>query len=162
MQLTRWAHVHCHVPLWCQPATLCSLELSLLHLHTRGPDGADARGLQWPCVDEVTLLPSPSGWDQEGPDTAKPLSQGLERRDRTCFDAVGGWNLKVLERWGKARHGGSPGTVQSEIRESRSRARRRKESRTEKQEEELGAGERSGAVSSHRPRAQLYFLQLSG
>lgn len=33
--------------------------------------------------------------------------------------------------------------VKSEIRESRSRAGRKKESRTEKQEEELGAGERA-------------------
>lgn len=89
MQLTRWAHTHHRVPLWCQPATPCSLELSLPRLPASGPDGADARGLQWPWVDEVTLLPSPSAWDQEGPDTAEPLSQELELRDRTCFDAVG-------------------------------------------------------------------------
>lgn len=61
------------VHMWGQLAGLTlhvgpAVELFLLSspLHTLHLDGAHGGGLPWPCVDEVALQPSSSGWDQEG------------------------------------------------------------------------------------------------
>lgn len=48
-------------------------------------------------------------------DKTQPLCQGLEPRDRICFDIAGHWNQKVLERWGKTWHSGSPRSLCKQI-----------------------------------------------
>ena len=114
-------------------------------LHTICPDGADGGGLPWPCVDEVVLQPSSSGWGQ-GPLTRLSLLLRNWLRDGQSVSALlgtGAWGPKQVRPLPKV-------TVCIEIRESGAQAWQGQENGAE-WEAELEAQEQQRRQQRPRP-----------